>query len=222
LPPFFIISAQAPYFYHKIPRMTFSSKLIEKAVEAFATLPGIGRKSALRLVLHLLKQDKNTTEQFTAALMAMREGIRECSVCHNLADEAVCQICADARRDRSLVCVVENIRDLMAIEDTSQYRGLYHVLGGVISPIDGIGPGDLHIDSLEERVQKGEIREIIMAISPTIEGETTIYYISKKLLPLGVQLSAIARGVAFGGDLEYADELTLGRSIVARVPYSAR
>jgi len=222
LPPFFIISARVPYFYHKIPRMTFSSKLIEKAVEAFATLPGIGRKSALRLVLHLLKQDKNTTEQFTAALMAMREGIRECSVCHNLADEAVCQICADARRDRSLVCVVENIRDLMAIEDTSQYRGLYHVLGGVISPIDGIGPGDLHIDSLEERVRKGEIREIIMAISPTIEGETTIYYISKKLLPLGVQLSAIARGVAFGGDLEYADELTLGRSIVARVPYSAR
>ena len=222
MPPFFIILARLPYFYHKIPRMTFSSKLIEKAVEAFATLPGIGRKSALRLVLHLLKQDKNTTEQFTAALMAMREGIRECSVCHNLADDAVCQICADARRDRSLVCVVENIRDLMAIEDTSQYRGLYHVLGGVISPIDGIGPGDLNIDSLEERVQKGEIREIIMAISPTIEGETTIYYISKKLLPLGVQLSAIARGVAFGGDLEYADELTLGRSIVARVPYSAR
>ena len=222
MPPFFIILARLPYFYHKIPRMTFSSKLIEKAVEAFATLPGIGRKSALRLVLHLLKQDKNTTEQFTAALMAMREGIRECSVCHNLADDAVCQICADARRDRSLVCVVENIRDLMAIEDTSQYRGLYHVLGGVISPIDGIGPGDLNIDSLEERVRKGEIREIIMAISPTIEGETTIYYISKKLLPLGVQLSAIARGVAFGGDLEYADELTLGRSIVARVPYSAR
>jgi recombination protein RecR len=222
LPPFFIISARLPYFYHKIPRMTFSSKLIEKAVEAFATLPGIGRKSALRLVLHLLKQDKTTTEQFTAALTAMREGIRECSVCNNLADEAVCQICADPRRDRSLVCVVENIRDLMAIEDTSQYRGLYHVLGGVISPIDGIGPGDLNIDSLEERVRKGEIREIIMAISPTIEGETTIYYISKKLLPLGVQLSAIARGVAFGGDLEYADELTLGRSIVARVPYSAR
>ena len=222
MPPFFIILARLPYFYLKIPRMTFSSKLIEKAVEAFATLPGIGRKSALRLVLHLLKQDKNTTEQFTAALMAMREGIRECSVCHNLSDDAVCQICADARRDRSLVCVVENIRDLMAIEDTSQYRGLYHVLGGVISPIDGIGPGDLNIDSLEERVRKGEIREIIMAISPTIEGETTIYYISKKLLPLGVQLSAIARGVAFGGDLEYADELTLGRSIVARVPYSAR
>lgn len=202
--------------------MTFSSKLIEKAVEAFASLPGIGRKSALRLVLHLLKQDKSTTEQFTAALTAMREGIRECRVCHNLADSEVCQICADARRDRSLVCVVESIRDLMAIEDTSQYRGLYHVLGGVISPIEGIGPSDLHIETLEERVKQGEIREVIMAISPTIEGETTIYYISKKLRSLGVQVSAIARGVSFGGDLEYADEVTLGRSIVARVPYEAK
>jgi len=202
--------------------VTFSSKLIEKAVEAFASLPGIGRKSALRLVLHLLKQDKNTTGQFTAALVAMREGIRECRICHNLADEEVCHICADTRRDHSLVCVVENIRDLMAIEDTSQYRGLYHVLGGIISPIEGIGPGDLNIESLEERVRQGEIRELIMAISPTIEGETTIYYISKKFQPLGVQVSAIARGVAFGGDLEYADELTLGRSIVARVPYSAK
>ncbi len=202
--------------------MTFSSKLIEKAVEAFASLPGIGRKSALRLVLHLLKQDKSATEQFTSALSAMREGIRECRDCHNLADDVVCNICSDARRDRSLVCVVENIRDLMAIEETSQYRGLYHVLGGIISPIEGIGPSDLHIESLEERVKRGEIREVIMAISPTIEGETTIYYVSKKLQPLGVQVSAIARGVSFGGDLEYADELTLGRSIVARVPYSAK
>lgn len=185
-------------------------------------MPGIGRKSALRLVLHLLKQDKSATEQFTSALMAMREGIRECRDCHNLADDVVCNICSDARRDRSLVCVVENIRDLMAIEETSQYRGLYHVLGGIISPIEGIGPSDLHIESLEERVKRGEIREVIMAISPTIEGETTIYYISKKLQPLGVQVSAIARGVSFGGDLEYADELTLGRSIVARVPYSAK
>lgn len=202
--------------------MTFSSKLIEKAVEAFASLPGIGRKTALRLVLHLLKQDKNTTEQFAAALVAMREGIRECRLCHNLADGEICHICADTRRDRSLVCVVENIRDLMAIEDTGQYRGLYHVLGGIISPIDGIGPGDLNIDSLSARAQDGDIREVIMAISPTIEGETTIYYLSKKLQPLGVQVSAIARGVSFGGDLEYADELTLGRSIVARVPYTAR
>lgn len=202
--------------------MTFSSKLIEKAVEAFASLPGIGRKTALRLVLHLLKQDTSTTEQFASALVAMRAGIRECSRCYNLADEAVCHICADARRDRSLVCVVENIRDLMAIEDTGQYRGLYHVLGGIISPIDGIGPGDLNIEALADRVKEGDIREVIMAISPTIEGETTIYYLSKKLQPLGVQVSAIARGVSFGGDLEYADELTLGRSIVARTPYATK
>lgn len=202
--------------------MTFSSKLIEKAVEAFASLPGIGRKTALRLVLHLLKQDKSATEQFTAALSAMREGIRECNLCHNLADGERCHICTDARRDRSLVCVVETVRDLMAIEDTSQYRGLYHVLGGIISPIEGIGPSDLNIDSLVQRAQTGELREIIMAISPTIEGETTIYYLSKKLQPLGVQVSAIARGVSFGGDLEYADELTLGRSIVARMPYEAK
>jgi recombination protein RecR len=202
--------------------MTFSSKLIEKAVEAFASLPGIGRKTALRLVLHLLKQDKTVTEQFTAALQQLREGIRECRVCHNLADAEVCNICADQRRDRALVCVVENIRDLMAIEETGQYRGLYHVLGGIISPIEGVGPADLNIDSLLERVPREAVKEVIMAISPNIEGETTIYYLSKKLQPLGVQVSAIARGVSFGGDLEYADELTLGRSIVARVPYAGR
>jgi recombination protein RecR len=200
--------------------MTFSSKLIEKAVEAFATLPGIGRKTALRLVLHLLKQDKTVTAQFSAALNEMREGIRECSECHNLADAELCQICANPRRDRSLLCVIENIRDLMAIEETGQYRGLYHLLGGIISPIEGIGPADLNIDSLIDRVQKGEIKEVIMAISPTIEGETTVYYLAKKLQPAGVQLSSIARGVSFGGDLEYADEITLGRSIVARIPYS--
>jgi recombination protein RecR len=202
--------------------MTFSSKLIEKAVEAFASLPGIGRKTAFRLVLHLLKQEKSATEQFATALTALREGIRECRDCHNLSDHELCNICADARRDRSLVCVVENVRDLMAIEETSQYRGLYHVLGGIISPIEGIGPHDLNIETLAERAERGEIREAIMAISPTIEGETTIYYLSKKLQPLGVRVSAIARGVAFGGDLEYADELTLGRSIVARTPYEAK
>ena len=202
--------------------MIFSSRLIEKAVEAFASLPGIGRKTAFRLVLHLLKQDKTVTSQFTDALVRMREGIRECRICHNLADEEVCQLCADARRDRSLVCVVESVRDLMAIEETSQYHGLYHVLGGIISPIEGVGPGDLQIESLLLRVREQEVKEIIMAISPTIEGETTIYYLSKKLQPLGVQVSAIARGVSFGGDLEYADELTLGRSIVARVPYETR
>lgn len=200
--------------------MTYSSKLIEKAVEAFSSLPGIGRKTALRLVLHLLKQDATVTEQFSSALLAMREGIRECRRCHNLADEEVCHICADTRRDQSLVCVVENIRDLMAIEETGQYRGLYHLLGGIISPIEGVGPADLNIDSLLERVQEGEIKEVIMAISPTIEGETTVYYLSKKMQGSGVLVSAIARGVAFGGDLEYADGLTLGRSIAARLPYT--
>lgn len=202
--------------------MNFSSKLIEKAVDAFATLPGIGRKTALRLVLHLLKQEKSATDQFATALVAMREGIRECRQCHNLSDDELCQICADTRRDHSLVCVVENIRDLMAIEDTGQFRGLYHVLGGIISPIEGVGPSDLNIESLAIRAQAGQIKEAIMAISPTIEGETTIFYISKKLQPLGVMVSAIARGVSFGGDLEYADELTLGRSIVTRTPYSGR
>lgn len=202
--------------------MNFSSVLIEKGVEAFASLPGIGRKTALRLVLHLLKQDKSVTEQFGEALLKMRQNIRDCSVCHNLSDEPVCRICADQRRDRSLVCAVESIRDLMAIEDTGQFRGLYHVLGGLISPIEGVGPGDLQIDSLVERCAKGEIKEVIMAISPTIEGETTVFYMAKKLQPMGVQISNIARGVAFGGDLEYTDELTLGRSIVARVPYGER
>jgi recombination protein RecR len=202
--------------------MTFSSKLIEKAVEAFASLPGIGRKTALRLVLHLLKQEKSATEHFAAALTAMREGIRECRQCHNLSDDELCQICADPRRDHALVCIVENIRDLMAIEETSQYRGLYHVLGGIISPIEGIGPSDLNIDSLAIRAAAGEFKEAIMAISPTIEGETTIFYLSKKLQPLGIQVSTIARGVSFGGDLEYADELTLGRSIVARTPYAGQ
>jgi recombination protein RecR len=202
--------------------MQFSSRLIEKAVEAFATLPGIGRKTALRLVLHLLKQEKRATEQFTGAVAAMREGIKECNTCHNYSDSDECQICTDPRRERTVVCVVEGVRDLMAIEDTSQYRGLYHILGGVISPIEGIGPGELNIDSLVQRAQKGEIKEAIMAVSPTIEGETTIYYLTKKLQPLGVQVTMIARGVAFGGDLEYADEVTLGRSIVARVPYESK
>ncbi|MFM7154185.1 MAG: recombination mediator RecR, partial [Bacteroidota bacterium] len=186
------------------------------------TLPGIGRKTALRLVLHLLKQEKRATEQFTGAIAAMREGIKECNTCHNYSDNDECQICADPRRERTVVCVVEGVRDLMAIEDTSQYRGLYHILGGVISPVEGIGPGELNIDSLVQRAQNGELKEAIMAISPTIEGETTIYYLTKKLQPLGVQISMIARGVAFGGDLEYADEVTLGRSIVARVPYESK
>ncbi len=199
--------------------MNFSSKLIEEAVNAFASLPGVGKKSALRLVLHLVNQPTENTEQFAEAIVKMRQHINFCKICHNLSDDPVCTICADPRRDRGLVCIVESIRDVMAIEDTSQYRGLYHVLGGVISPIEGIGPGDLTIDSLLGRVQEGDVREVIMAISPTIEGDTTIFYISKRLKEFGIKISTIARGVSFGGELEYADELTLGRSIVARIPY---
>ena len=199
--------------------MNFSSKLIESAVNAFATLPGIGRKTALRLVLHLINRPVEVTGQIADSLTRMRQGIRSCQECGNLADEPICAICSDRRRDRSLVCVVENIRDVMAIEDTQQYRGLYHVLGGIISPLEGIGPQDLNIDLLLHRVARGEIRELIMAISPTIEGETTIFYLSKLFRDQPVTISTIARGVAFGGELEYADEITLGRSIITRIPY---
>lgn len=200
--------------------MEFSSKLIEGAVEAFSTLPGIGRKTALRLVLHLVQQDGDQTEEFTSAIATMRKGIKSCNQCHNLSDEPTCAICLDERRDKSTICVVESIRDVMAIEDTSQYRGLYHVLGGVISPIDGIGPQDIEIDSLVQRAKTADVKELIMAISPTIEGDTTIFYLSKQLENVDVKVSTIARGVAFGGELEYADGVTLGRSIVARTTYS--
>lgn len=199
--------------------MNFSSKLIEQAVEAFASLPGIGKKTALRLTLHLVSKDLNETADFVKHLLEMRQKIQHCTICHNLADEPVCEVCADKRRDRSLICVVESIRDVMAIEDTSQYRGLYHVLGGLINPLEGIGPGELTIDSLIGRMSTGEIREVILAISPTIEGDTTMFYITKKLQDSPVNVSSIARGVSFGGELEYADEVTLGRSIVSRVPY---
>jgi len=201
--------------------MNFSSKLIEDAVAAFATLPGIGKKTALRLVLHLIQQEKSSTSEFAEALLRMRENIRECARCHNLSDAELCTICADTRRNETVVCVVESIRDVMAIEDTGQYRGVYHVLGGVISPIEGIGPQDLHIASLTKRVDEQGVKEVIMAVSPTIEGETTIFYLAKQLKPYDVQVSTIARGVSFGGELEYADELTLGRSIVARIPYKS-
>lgn len=200
--------------------MEFSSKLIEEAVNSFASLPSIGKKTALRLVLHLINHDQESTEQIAHAIVNMRKNIRWCKVCHNLSDESICQVCADVRRDRSVICVVESIRDVMAIEETRQYRGLYHVLGGVISPIEGIGPSDLHIESLLNRLDKKEAKEVIMAISPTIEGDTTIFYISKQLKEYPVRVSTIARGVSFGGELEYADELTLGRSIVARVAYN--
>ena len=210
-----------PPFFTYFCGMNFSSELIKNAVESFAALPGIGRRTALRLVLHLVNQDTDKTKDLTESLLKMRTGIRECEVCHNLSDERVCSVCADMRRDRGTICVVENIRDVMAIEETQQYRGLYHVLGGVINPIEGIGPDKLNAQTLMQRAAKDEVKEIIMAISPTIEGDTTIFYLTKNLKDFDVRVSTIARGVSFGGELEYADELTLGRSIVARVPYRA-
>lgn len=202
--------------------MNFSSKLIEEAVSAFASLPGIGKKTALRLVLHLVGQETEVSENFANALVKMRQGIKECKVCHNISDEETCEVCANKSRDHSLICVVESIRDVMAIEDTGQFRGVYHVLGGVISPIEGVGPADLNIGTLVQRIREGEVKEAIMAISPTIEGDTTIFFISKQLENSSVKISTIARGISFGGELEYADELTLGRSIVSRRPYRTR
>ena len=199
--------------------MNFSSKLIEEAVQAFASLPGIGKKTALRLSLHLIQEDADYTREFAQALMNMREKIRHCTRCHNISDSEICTICANPRRDQSLICVVEGIRDVMAIEETGQFQGGYHVLGGIISPIEGIGPEHLNIESLLQRCTNGSVKELILAVSPTIEGETTMYYLSKRLADTNVRISTIARGVSFGGDLEYADELTLGRSIQARIPY---
>ena len=199
--------------------MNFSSRLIEEAVTAFSSLPGIGKKTALRLVLHLIGQQPEATTQLTEALNKMREHIKNCKVCGNISDLDTCNICTDARRDKSTICVVESIRDVMAIEDTGQYKGVYHVLGGVISPIEGIGPSDLNIDQLINRIKTDGAKELVMAISPTIEGDTTIFFISKEVKDLDVKVSTIARGISFGGELEYADEVTLGRSIVARIPY---
>ena len=199
--------------------MNFSSKLIEDSVNAFATLPGIGKKTALRLTLHLLNMPPEVSESLCEPILKMRQNIQFCSTCHNISDEAMCSICTDKGRDRSVICVVESIRDIMAIENTNQYRGLFHILGGVISPIEGIGPSDLNINTLIDRVKAGEAKEIIMAISPTIDGETTIFYLSKQLAELPVKITTLARGISFGGELEYADELTLGRSIAARLPY---
>jgi len=201
--------------------MKFSSKTLENAVEALASLPSVGRKSALRLALHLIKDNTAKTTKIAAALVDLENNINYCQICFNISDENTCEICKEPHRNRSLVCVVESVRDVMAIEETTQYNGMYHVLGGVISPMDGIGPGDLTIANLEERVKLGDVKELIMAISPTIEGDTTIYYLSKQLEKYDIQISTIARGVSFGGELEYADELTLGRSIISRVPYSS-
>lgn len=198
--------------------MIFSSALIENAVNEFARLPGIGKKTALRLVLHLLKQDPAQVKLFGDVVTRMRDQIKFCRNCHNVSDEEICSICSSPSRNKSLVCVVETIRDVMAIENTQQFNGVYHVLGGIISPIDGIGPEQLNIISLVERVQQQGVEEIIMALSPTIEGDTTIYYLSKKLKDFPVKITTIARGIAFGGELEYADEMTLARSISNRLP----
>lgn len=199
----------------------YPSVLLERAVAEFAKLPGVGRKTALRLVLYLLRQPTESVTAFADAVRVLRADVKYCKVCHNISDTDVCPICADPRRDRSTICVVENIRDVMAIENTQQYRGLYHVLGGIISPMDGIGPGDIEIASLVTRVESGEddIREVILALSPTMEGDTTNFYISRKLAHTHVRVSVIARGISVGDELEYADEVTLGRSILNRIPF---
>ena len=199
----------------------YPSLLLERAVNEFAKLPGIGRKTATRLVLHLLRQDAATAEALAHALTTLKREVKYCHVCHNIADTETCQICANPARDASTVCVVENIRDVMAVEATQQYQGLYHVLGGVISPMDGIGPSDLQIDSLTKRVEAGGVKEVILALSTTMEGDTTNFYIYRKLAPTHVKLSVIARGIAVGDELEYADEATLGRSIANRTPFES-
>jgi len=214
----------------------YPSVLLEKAVGEFSKLPGIGRKTAMRLVLHLLRQDTATVEAFGNSIITLKREVKYCKVCHNISDTEICQICANPQRDASTICVVENIRDVMAVEATQQYRGLYHVLGGVISPMDGVGPSDLQIESLVERVKNNEVKEVILALSSTVseggikevilalsttmEGDTTNFYIYRKLDKLGVKLSVIARGISVGDELEYADEVTLGRSIVNRTLFT--
>lgn len=198
--------------------MLFSSKLIEDAVNEFAKLPGIGKKTALRMVLHLLKKEEEEVVRFTDTIARMRKEVTFCKQCHNISDQELCSICANTARNHTQICVVENIRDVIAIESTQQYNGLYHLIGGVLSPLDGIGPDMLNIDSLKIRVVNNQIDELIMAISPTIEGDTTVYYITKLLQDTSVKITTIARGIAFGGELEYADEMTLGKSISKRLP----
>ncbi len=199
----------------------YPSLLLERAVNEFAKLPGVGSKTALRLVLHLLQQDTATVEAFGNAVIDLKHNVKYCRVCHNISDTEVCNICASPKRDTSTVCVVQNIRDVMAIEATQQYQGLYHVLGGIISPMDGVGPKNLEIDSLINRVASGEVKEVIFALSTTMEGDTTSFYISRRLKDYPVKLSVLARGVSVGDELEYTDEITLGRSIVNRTPYQS-
>jgi recombination protein RecR len=198
--------------------MIFSSKLIEDTVQEFSRLPGIGKKTALRMVLQLLRMDENEVDEFTGALSRMRRQVKFCKTCHNVSDSDICMICVNPGRNHSQVCVVETIRDVIAIESTQQYSGLYHVLGGILSPLDGIGPEQLNIATLHDRVKDNEVTELIMALSPTIEGDTTVYYIARQLKDLPVMLTTIARGISFGGELEYADEMTLARSIAKRLP----
>ncbi len=199
---------------------TFASTLLENAVNEFSKLPGIGRKTALRLVLHILRQEPQAADNFGNAIIRLRHDIRYCRVCHNISDTDVCNICSDTTRDPSTICVVENVREVMAVEATGQFKGLYHVLGGVISPMDGIGPADLEIESLAARVAAGGIKEVILALSATMEGDTTNFYIFRKLAPYDVRITLIARGVSVGDELEYTDEITLGRSILNRTPFS--
>lgn len=198
----------------------YSSVLLEKAVGEFAKLPGIGRKTALRLVLHLLRQPVGESESFGESIINLRRNVRYCQICHNISDSETCEICANPRRDASTVCVVETVRDVIAIENTGIYRGLYHVLGGVISPMDGVGPADLEIDSLVERVAKGGVEEVILALSSTMEGDTTNFYIYRKLSGSDVKMTVLSRGISVGDELQYTDEATLGRSLVGRVPFN--
>ena len=200
----------------------YPSQLLEKAVGEFSKLPGIGRKTALRLVLDLLRRSEDEVEGFATAVSRLRKEVKYCRVCHNISDTDVCPICSDRKRDASTICVVENIRDVMAVENTQQYNGLYHVLGGIISPMDGVGPGDIEIDSLVARVAEGGVNEVILALSSTMEGDTTNFYISRKLAPYNVAVSVIARGISVGDELEYTDEVTLGRAILNRTQMTDR
>ena len=201
----------------------YPSELLEQAVAQFSKLPGIGRKTALRLVLNLLRREEDEVLQFTETIARMRQEVKHCSVCHNISDSDVCPICSNPRRDTTTICVVENIQDVMAVENTQQYQGLYHVLGGVISPMDGVGPADLEIDSLVERVRQGGVKEVILALSSTMEGDTTNFYIFRKLAPYTeVKLTIIARGISVGDELEYTDEVTLGRSILNRTLFEGK
>lgn len=200
--------------------MRYPSALLENAVNELASLPGIGRKTALRLALYMLRREPNYTENFSKALVDLRLHVKYCELCHNICDDDLCSICANPERDHSLVCVVENIKEVMAIENTGQFKGVYHVLGGIISPMDGIGPGDLQINSLTERVASGEVKEVILALSTTMEGDTTNFFIYRKLSPFNIKISVIARGVSIGDEIEYADEVTLGRSILNRTSFN--